>query len=278
MAGGVEVASAYVSLHPEFVAGTQGLIKKGLQSAADASNVGKQIGRDMAKGVESGFDPDPKVKDIDGATEGRKAGDEAGKSFEASFKPDVSGALKAAFTGAAGIAASAAGLVGSIMGVTSANEEQVQSMGQLEVAWTSQGKTVEQAQAAYKSFYGLIGEVDTATEAANNLARMAKSEQDLAAWTNISAGAFATFADALPVENLVEAAQETASTGIVVGGMADALNWSTASLDTWNAGLSTNSAAQAAFAAASAQGSARRRFARLARYIGSALREKQRHR
>ena len=38
------------------------------------------------------------------------------------------------------------------------------------------------------------------------------------------------------------------------------------------------SAAQAAFAAASAQGSARRRFARLARYISSALREKQRHR
>ena len=251
------LASAYIELNPKFASGFTKTLKKQLEST-NADGDGRKIGKDLAKGVEAGFDPDINVDGIDGAAEeGRKAGDEAGKSFEASFKPDVSGALKSAFKGAAGIAASAAGLVGSIMGVTSANEEQVQSMGQLEVAWTSQGKTVEQAQAAYKSFYGLIGEVDTATEAANNLARMARSEQDLAAWTNISAGAFATFADALPVENLVEAAQETASTGIVVGGMADALNWSTASLDTWNAGLSTNSAAQAAFNTALDQGMSR---------------------
>lgn len=73
-------------------------------------------------------------------------------------------------------------------------------------------------------------------------------------WTDIAAGAYATFGDALPLQNLAEAAQETAHTGTVTGGLADALNWSTASAEQWSAALSGHSSAQAAFNQAVAEG------------------------
>ena len=55
---------------------------------------------------------------------------------------------------------------------------------------------------------------------------MAKNQQDLNNWVTITQGAWGIYQDALPVENLAEAAGETAKTGKVVGGLADALNWS----------------------------------------------------
>lgn len=157
---------------------------------------------------------------------------------------------------AAGTAVSG-GIVGVATAVTAfadSQEEAIQQTAQLETSFERAGGTTEQARSAYASFYRLIGEQDTATEAAQNLARLTTNEQELQAWTDIAAGAFATFGDALPLENLAEAAQETAHTGTVTGGLADALNWSTASADQWSAALAGNSAAQDAFNAAVAAG------------------------
>lgn len=160
---------------------------------------------------------------------------------------------------AAGTAVSG-GIVGVATAVTAfadSQEEAIQQTAQLETSFERAGGTTEQARSAYASFYRLIGEQDTATEAAQNLARLTTNEQELQAWTDIAAGAFATFGDALPLENLAEAAQETAHTGTVTGGLADALNWSTASADQWSAALAGNSAAQDAFNAAVAAGEAK---------------------
>ena len=44
-------------------------------------------------------------------------------------------------------------------------------------------------------------------------------------WTRIAAGVYGTFGDALPIEGLIEAANETAKTGKVTGVLADAINW-----------------------------------------------------
>lgn len=154
-------------------------------------------------------------------------------------------------------AAVSGGIVGVATAVTAfadSQEEAIQQTAQLETSFERAGGTTEQARSAYASFYRLLGEQDTSTEAAQNLARLTTSEQELQAWTDIAAGAFATFGDALPLENLAEAAQETAHTGTVTGGLADALNWSTASADQWSAALAGNSAAQAAFNAAVAEG------------------------
>ena len=146
------------------------------------------------------------------------------------------------------------GAAGALTGLASSQEEAIQRSGQLEVAFTQAGSTAETAQSVYSSFYRILGEEDTATEAAQNLARLTTNEQELQQWTDIAAGAFAVFGDALPITNLAEGAQEAASTGQAVSGLSDALNWSKISADQWSAALSGNSAAQAAFNQAIAEG------------------------
>ena len=146
------------------------------------------------------------------------------------------------------------GAAGALSGFAASQEEAIQQSGQLETAWESAGGTAEQASGTYATFYRILGESDTATEASQNLARLTTNERELKQWTDIAAGAYATFGDALPLENLAEAAQETAHTGTVTGGLADALNWSTASAEQWSAALAGHSAAQDAFNTAVADG------------------------
>lgn len=149
-----------------------------------------------------------------------------------------------------GITAAATGLTA----LAESQEEAIAKNNQLETAFTSAGSTVEQAQTTYANFYRILGDGDTATEASQNLIRLTQDEEELKKWTDIAAGAYATFGDALPLENLAETAQETAHTGAVTGSFADVLNWSTASAEQWSNALSGNSAAQAAFNKAIAEG------------------------
>lgn len=163
----------------------------------------------------------------------------AGKGLETAGKT---------ITGAVGGAATA------LVGLASRQEENIEQTHQLDAAWKDAGGTSEQARNSYTLFYKLLGEEDTATEAAQNLSRLTTNQQELDKWNNIAAGSFSKFGDALPLENLVEASQETAHTGTVTGGLADALNWATASNEQWSAALSGNQAAQQAFNDAIGQG------------------------
>ena len=76
------------------------------------------------------------------------------------------------------------------------------------------------------SLYAVLGDTDNATESAQLLAQLATSEQDVATWADIAAGVQGTFGDALPINSLIEASNETAKVGQVTGALADALNWS----------------------------------------------------
>lgn len=165
--------------------------------------------------------------------------EKAGKGLETAGKT---------ITGAVGGAATA------LVGLASSQEENIEQTHQLDAAWKDAGGTSEQARNSYTLFYKLLGEEDTATEAAQNLSRLTTNQQELDKWNNIAAGSFSKFGDALPLENLVEASQETAHTGTVTGGLADALNWATASNEQWSAALSGNQAAQQAFNDAIGQG------------------------
>ena len=107
-------------------------------------------------------------------------------------------------------------------------------MGKLKVAFTTVDHTVETAEKTFKSMVGILGETDQAVEASNHLARLTKNEKELASWTNIAAGVYATFGDSLPLEGLTEAANETAKVGKVTGPLADALNWVGISEDQFN--------------------------------------------
>ncbi len=99
------------------------------------------------------------------------------------------------------------------------------------------GASAETAKATYNDLYRVLGDSGQATEAAQHLAMLTSSEQDLAEWTNICQGVYATFGASLPIESLTEAANETAKTGQLTGALADALNWAGVSEEDFQAKL-----------------------------------------
>jgi phage-related protein len=117
-------------------------------------------------------------------------------------------------------------------------------MGKLDTAFTTNGHSSEAAKKTYTDLQAVLGETEVAVEAANHLAVMTTNEKDLATWTDICTGIYATFGASLPIEGLTEAANETAKTGVVTGGLADALNWAGISEDEFNEKLAACSTEQ----------------------------------
>ena len=121
--------------------------------------------------------------------------------------------------------AGATALTAAFVALDGATEEYRIAQGKLNTAYEAAGYSAQTATQAYRDFYGILGDVDTATEASQLLAKLVKNEQDVSTWTRIAAGVSGTFGDSLPIEGLIEAANETAKVGTVTGQLADALNW-----------------------------------------------------
>lgn len=122
----------------------------------------------------------------------------------------------------------------AIWNLDEATEEYRAAQGKLTTAFEAAGYSGEAAQKSYTEFYKILGDTDTATEASQLLAQLAENEQDITKWTDIAAGVCGTFGDALPIEGLIESANETAKVGQVTGSLADALNWVGISEDEFN--------------------------------------------
>lgn len=136
------------------------------------------------------------------------------------------------------------GLLGAVTAATAAlvacaesSREYRTEMGKLDTAFTTAGFSSEAATETYKELQSVLGETDQAVEAANHLAQLANNEAELAQWTNIATGVYATFGASLPIESLTEAANETAKVGTITGSLADALNWAGVSEDAFQASL-----------------------------------------
>lgn len=145
--------------------------------------------------------------------------------------------IKTAAKWGAAITAAATAIVAALLGVDKATKEYRENLAKLNTAFEVNGLSVKNAKTTYAELYKIIGDNGTATEAAQLLANLAQSEEDLAKWTEISAGVMGTFGDALPINSLIEAANETAKTGVVTGALADALNWAGISEDEFNVRL-----------------------------------------
>lgn len=148
------------------------------------------------------------------------ATDDAGEKFKGL---KTAGGIAAGAIAAVGGACVAA--VGALLGLAEGTREARSNMAKLETGFTQAGLTAEDATNTYNELYSVLGDDGQATEAAAHLAQLANNQEDLSAWTNIATGVYATFGDSLPIENLTEAANETAKTGAITGGFADALNW-----------------------------------------------------
>lgn len=136
---------------------------------------------------------------------------------------------------AAGAAVS--GLAAAFVALDGATEEYRVAQGKLNAGFSAAGFSADVARKSYRNFYAILGDTDTATEASQLLANMAKSEEEVTKWARIAAGVHGTFGDSLPIEGLVESANETARTGKVTGVFADALNWVGIMEDDFNAKL-----------------------------------------
>ena len=194
---------------------------------------------------------------IDGVDETKKALDDVAKNGEdAKNKLNVSfqdignkaGEMGKKMTvGLAGVATAAIATVES-------TKEFRQDLGRLEAGFSSVGLSTETATNVFKTFYGILGEDDTAIEASNLLKELTQDEQGLAEWTDIAAGVYARFPDSIPIEAMIESANETLKVGQITGNLADAINWASASNKDWQTALGGNKEALGAFNGAIAEG------------------------
>lgn len=158
----------------------------------------------------------------------------SGESLASKLKSGLASAGSIAAKGIGLIAGAATAAGGALLALEANTEEYRIAQGKLNTAFEAAGYSADTAKGVYEDFYGILGDTDTATEASQLLAKLADSQEDLSAWTRLSAGVYGTFGDSLPIEGLIESANETAKVGQVTGVLADALNWAGISEDTFN--------------------------------------------
>lgn len=127
--------------------------------------------------------------------------------------------------------------ISSLAGLADETREYRTELGKLETAFTTAGFTTETATETYKELYSVLADEGQSVEAANMLAKLCDTEEDLVKWTNIATGVYGTFGSSLPIESLAEAANETSKTGSLTGALADALNWAGVNEEDFQASL-----------------------------------------
>jgi len=126
---------------------------------------------------------------------------------------------------AKGIGIAGAAIGGAWIAAIEGSREYRTEMGLLESAFKTAGHSSTEAKNTYSELNAVLGDSGQAVEASQHIALLADNEKELQTWTDICTGVYATFGESLPIEGLAEAANETAKTGILTGGLTDALNW-----------------------------------------------------
>ena len=167
----------------------------------------------------------------------QRANDSANETESAFSK--IGGAAK---TIAIGIGTAGLAIGGAFIGAVEGTREYRAEMGLLESAFLTVGHSTESAKNTYSELNAVLGDSGQAVEASQHLAKIADNEEELAGLTHILTGVYATFGESLPLEGLAEGINHSASLGEVQGSLADALEWSGISVESFNeqlAGLAT---------------------------------------
>lgn len=199
----------------------------------EATDVANRIGRTVGGNNEVDIDVDEAEEGLEDLEEDLEDTEEAMGGVE-----DSSGKLGTVLSGlgkvAVGVGTAVVGLVGGFLGLAESTREYREDIGKLEVAFRNAGHSTELATETYKEMFSILGESDRSVEAVNHLAELTSSTEELAKWSDITAGIVGRFGDSLPIESLTESANETAKVGQVTGALADALNWAGYSEDEFN--------------------------------------------
>ncbi len=133
----------------------------------------------------------------------------------------------------------------AIFEIVESTEEYRESTGKLDVAFEQAGYSAEQAEAIFTRFYEVTGDTEASVTAANNLATLRLSFEDLKVMVDAVTGANILLGDSVPIDSLAESIADTVTLGKVTGNLADVLNRAGSNEDEFNELLaSTNSAAE----------------------------------
>lgn len=139
-------------------------------------------------------------------------------------------------------------VVGGVSDLSAHAAEVNSYMATLESSAQRNSVSAQAMGSTYSTLVGVLADTDRAVETSGNaFALCGDNQSQLEGLTTSLIGAYSQFKANLPIESLAEAANETSKVGTVTGSMADALNWVSASTEQWNAALSGNPAAMAAF-------------------------------
>lgn len=248
MANGVEVDQrAYQSLQAEIVRASSSLndyerqlreMGEAADDAADDVDDLSDAADDADRNIEDAGDSAQEAADrfMELADSAREGVDRMNTGFG-----NIANGAKTVVTAVAGAFAAVSG---ALLYASESTVEYRTNIAKLETAFVDAGHTAETAGQMYQNFFGFLGDEGQATEAAAHLAELTNNQQHLSEWTTICTGVYAKFGDSLPIENLTEAANETAKTGQLTGGLADALNWAGVNEDEFQAKLDATTSTQ----------------------------------
>lgn len=182
-----------------------------------------------------------------------KAADSAGTRLKGGLDKMKSAAGTAA-KGLAAIGAGASAMIGGVVALSGSTEDYSSRMKNLTNTFEYSGRSAEDARKTYQGFLGILGDTDTAVEAASLMNKLADAGADVDEWMTIAAGAASAFPDSLPIEGLIESSNETLRTAQVTGVLADALNWTSVNSKRLNSQMSEYPAVMEAWNGAIAEG------------------------
>ena len=135
---------------------------------------------------------------------------------------------------AIGIGAAGLAIGGAFIGAVEGTREYRAEMGLLDSAFQTAGHSSKAAKDTYSELNAVLGDSGQAVEASQHLAKIADNEEELAGMTHTLTGVYATFGESLPLEGLAEGILHSSSLGEVQGSLADALEWSGITVESFN--------------------------------------------
>ena len=208
----------------------KGYQKAAQQTAEEVERLGDGAGKAGKEVNETGDEAQKSAKKVDDFADSAEKAEKSSRNLGETL-------VSAAKVGLAAVGAAAGALVTGLVASAEATREYREEMGKLSTAYESAGHKAETATKTYQTLQGVIGETDQSVEAAQQIALLARSEEDAAKWAELAAGVVGRFGDALQPETFYESANETYKLGEATGAYTQLLEGAGYSVDTFNAGL-----------------------------------------
>lgn len=116
-------------------------------------------------------------------------------------------------------------LAASMLDLVTETQEYRTIMGSLEISSQNAGYTAQQTSETYKQLFGVLGDTQTAATATANLQALGLSQESLTQLTNSAIGAWATYGDSIPIDQLAESINLGAQQSEVSSALADVIEW-----------------------------------------------------